>query len=120
VPRPAASFYLWPRTPIDDEAFARRLCAEAGVTVLPGTYLARTVDGANPGAGRVRLSLVADLEDCVAAARRMRTLVVEKHARVGDTRACKCSHRSGRKRVDSDPVRTEIRREVANARLDSA
>ena len=45
------------------------LYAEQHVTVLPGSYLARDVDGHNPGQGRVRISLVASVEDCIEAAR---------------------------------------------------
>jgi N-succinyldiaminopimelate aminotransferase len=40
--------------------------------VLPGSYLARDTATGNPGRGRVRISLVASLEDCVEAAHRMR------------------------------------------------
>jgi N-succinyldiaminopimelate aminotransferase len=69
-PRPGA-FYLWPRVG-DDEAYARGLHAEQNVTVLPGSYLARTIDGRNPGRGRVRISLVAGLDDCIEAAQRIR------------------------------------------------
>ena len=55
----------------DDEAFARGLFAEQHVTVVPGTYLARETARGNPGRGRVRISLVASVEDCVEAARRI-------------------------------------------------
>jgi N-succinyldiaminopimelate aminotransferase len=41
------------------------------VTVLPGSYLARDSAGGNPGRGRVRISLVATVDDCVEAARRI-------------------------------------------------
>ena len=34
---------------------------------LPGSYLGREVEGKNPGKGRVRLALVAPLEECVEA-----------------------------------------------------
>lgn len=68
---PDAGFYLWPRTPMDDETFARELSAQQNVHVLPGSYLSRTVDGHNPGANRVRMALVAPLEECVEAARRI-------------------------------------------------
>ncbi len=74
VSTPEAGFYLWPRVPDgDDEAFARRLYAEAGVTVLPGRYLGRSHDdsGYNPGAGHVRMALVAEPEACVEAAERI-------------------------------------------------
>jgi len=79
VERPAGSFYLWPRVPGgDDEAFARGLLAARNVSVLPGSYLGRSVDGANPGSGRVRISLVATTGDCVEAARRIRTFIEEE------------------------------------------
>ncbi|WP_018873745.1 succinyldiaminopimelate transaminase [Thioalkalivibrio sp. ALJ16] len=74
VSMPAAGFYLWPRVPDgDDEAFARRLYAEAGVTVLPGRYLSRTdpATGHNPGAGHVRMALVAEPAACIEAAERI-------------------------------------------------
>jgi N-succinyldiaminopimelate aminotransferase len=61
VARPAAGFYLWPRTPVDDEAFTRELYRRENVLVLPGGYLSRSAHGVNPGRGRVRLALVAPL-----------------------------------------------------------
>jgi N-succinyldiaminopimelate aminotransferase len=69
---PAGSFYLWPRVPGGDEAFARSLFARRHVTVLPGSYLSRRVDGLDPGAGHVRMALVAPVEDCIEAAHRIR------------------------------------------------
>lgn len=71
VQRPDAGFYLWPQTPIDDESFSRRLLAEENVAVVPGRYLSRDLDGYNPGAGRVRMALVAPLDDCIEAAQRI-------------------------------------------------
>ncbi|MEE3117956.1 MAG: succinyldiaminopimelate transaminase [Pseudomonadota bacterium] len=68
---PDAGFYLWPVTPMDDETFARELSAQQNVHVLPGRYLSRTVDGHNPGENRVRMALVAPLEECVEAANRI-------------------------------------------------
>jgi N-succinyldiaminopimelate aminotransferase len=68
---PDGGFYLWMRTPIDDAEFARRLHAQHNVLVLPGSFLARTVNGANPGANHVRIALVAPLEECVEAAKRL-------------------------------------------------
>jgi len=70
-----ASFYLWPKTHISDELFAQKLFEEQHVTVLPGSYLSRTVNGINPGKNRVRLALVASAEDCVEAAKRIKTFV---------------------------------------------
>ncbi len=60
VRMPDAAFYLWARAPIDDAEFARRLLAATNVTVLPGSYLSRDVAGRNPGAGHVRIALVAE------------------------------------------------------------
>jgi len=68
---PDGGFYLWMRTPIDDAAFARRLHAQYNVLVLPGSFLARTVEGANPGARHVRIALVPPLAECVEAMERI-------------------------------------------------
>jgi len=68
---PDASFYLWAGVRGSDTAFARDLLAQYNVTVLPGSYLAREAGGSNPGAGRVRMALVADTAECVEAARRI-------------------------------------------------
>lgn len=69
--RPDAAFYLWARTPIEDAEYARRLYAHTNVTVLPGSYLSRERDGANPGAGYVRVALVAEEPEVLEAARRI-------------------------------------------------
>lgn len=74
---PDAGFYLWPETPFDDETFARELSAQQNVHVLPGRYLSRTVDGHNPGEKRVRMALVAPIEECVEAARRIVAFIRE-------------------------------------------
>lgn len=60
---------------MDDQRFTRELFAREHVTVVPGSYLSREVDGFNPGANRVRLALVAPLEDCIEAAQRIRSFV---------------------------------------------
>lgn len=70
-----ASFYLWAKTPINEEEFTQRLFAEQQVTVLPGSYLSRTINGINPGSNRIRLALVAEVEECIEAARRIRALI---------------------------------------------
>jgi N-succinyldiaminopimelate aminotransferase len=80
---PDASFYLWVRTPtlpgatsvLPDTEFARRLLADYNVVVLPGSYLAREAGGVNPGAGFVRIALVAPLADCIEAAERIRSFI---------------------------------------------
>ncbi len=68
---PDAGFYLWARTPIADTDFARRLYAEQYVTVLPGSFLARESNGVNPGTNYVRMALVAEIGECLEAARRI-------------------------------------------------
>jgi N-succinyldiaminopimelate aminotransferase len=85
VEKPAGAFYLWPEVGGDDERFTRELFANKNITVLPGSYLARESAGGragsgasiNPGAGRVRISLVAPVERCVEAAERIRDFVRE-------------------------------------------
>jgi N-succinyldiaminopimelate aminotransferase len=68
---PDAGFYLWAGVRGSDTDFSRALFAQYNVTVLPGSFLAREVDGANPGAGRVRMALVADTAECLEAAQRI-------------------------------------------------
>jgi N-succinyldiaminopimelate aminotransferase len=102
VEKPAGAFYLWPDVGEDDEVFTRELFARKNLTVLPGSYLARATSGGsgggimssdhavagasgssgrtaggavNPGAGRVRISLVAPVAQCVEAAERIRDFV---------------------------------------------
>ena len=75
VQRPDGGFYLWAKTPVDDTTFTRELFAREHVTVVPGSYLSREVNGINPGAGRVRMALVAPLAECVEAAERIRRFV---------------------------------------------
>ena len=78
VPAPDAGFYLWAGLkphhagrPASDTKFARDLLAQYNVTVLPGSYLARGTGDANPGAGRIRMALVAETAECVEAAQRI-------------------------------------------------
>lgn len=59
---PEGGFFLWLPVP-DGEAAALRLWRETGVRVLPGAYLSREVNGENPGAGYVRVALVAPKEE---------------------------------------------------------
>lgn len=75
VTRPDAGFYLWPRTPIDDTEFAKGLFGHYNVTVLPGSYLSRHAHGITPGQNRVRMALVAPLDECVEAAERIRDYI---------------------------------------------
>jgi len=75
VQRPDGGFYLWPSVGGDDAAFCRDLFVSEHVTVVPGSYLSRDVAGSNPGAGRVRMALVAPLAECIEAAERIREFV---------------------------------------------
>lgn len=75
VSAPPASFYLWVKTPIDDQEFARRLFDQQHVTVLPGRYLSRESQGMIPGANHVRMALVAPLDECIEAAERIKQFV---------------------------------------------
>ncbi|WP_426151841.1 succinyldiaminopimelate transaminase [Pseudomonas sp. DC3000-4b1] len=75
VQRPDGGFYLWAGVPMSDETFCRELFSEQHVTVVPGSYLSREVNGVNPGANRVRLALVAPLAECIEAAQRIRAFI---------------------------------------------
>ena len=79
VEMPQAAFYLWLRTPVSDVEFTRALYVQHGVTVLPGSYLAREARGINPGQDFVRVALVPSLADCLDAARRMRSCFLSFH-----------------------------------------
>ena len=76
VALPDAGFYLWAEVPAhvcggSDETFTRELLAQYNVAVLPGSYLAREANGVNPGQGRIRMALVAGVDECVEAAQRI-------------------------------------------------
>ena len=85
---PDAGFYLWAAVPEqnadrggvgDDVAFARDLLAQYNVTVLPGSYLAREAQSFNPGAGRIRMALVAETAECLEAAQRIVSFIKNSH-----------------------------------------
>ena len=72
VALPDAGFYLWAGIAGgDDVAFALQLLAQYNVAVLPGSLLARESGGINPGAGRLRMALVAGVDECLEAAHRI-------------------------------------------------
>ena len=75
IPTPQASFYLWAKTPIDDVTFTRDIYKHQHLNVVPGSYLSREVDGLNPGANRIRLALVAETQQCIEAATRIRQFI---------------------------------------------
>jgi N-succinyldiaminopimelate aminotransferase len=82
VALPDAGFYLWAAIPAvfkgSDTTFARELLALYNVVVLPGSYLAREAHGFNPGAGRIRMALVAETAECVEAAQRIAQFIQSK------------------------------------------
>ena len=75
---PAGAFYLWPDVGGDDERFVRELYEHANLTLLPGSYLARSGASGNPGAHRVRISLTPPVEECVEAAERIRDFILHR------------------------------------------
>ncbi len=68
---PDGAFYLWMRTPVDERDFTRDLYHQYNVLVVPGSFLARDVQGANPGRHRVRIALVAPIAECLEGIERM-------------------------------------------------
>lgn len=80
VERPDGAFYLWARVGGDDAAWARALYEHSNLIVLPGSFMARTAHGENPGAGRIRISLVPELSQCVEAAQRLRRFLTQRSA----------------------------------------
>jgi N-succinyldiaminopimelate aminotransferase len=72
--RPDGGFCVWLDVSArgGDEAATVKLYKEAGVRVIPGSYLAREQsDGFNPGAGYIRLALVSDSESTAEALHRL-------------------------------------------------
>ena len=73
--KPDAGFYIWLNTPLADTDFAQQLFSQQNVTVLPGSYLSREVDGSNPGSRHVRMALVASVDECIDAANRIKQFI---------------------------------------------
>jgi aspartate/methionine/tyrosine aminotransferase len=72
--RPDGGFCVWLDVSArgGDEAATVKLYRDGGVRVVPGSYLARQQpDGSNPGAGYIRLALVADSETTAEALHRL-------------------------------------------------
>ena len=55
-----------------------QLDVQLGIQVLPGAYLSRDVDGINPGAGFIRVALVADADQTRAALTRLRAVLYDE------------------------------------------
>jgi len=86
VTKPQASFYLWAGIKpehgvndhgMNDESFTREIYAQQNLKVVPGSYLSREVDGLNPGKNRLRMALVATLDECIEGAQRIKTFLEE-------------------------------------------
>ncbi|MCF6190959.1 MAG: succinyldiaminopimelate transaminase [Cocleimonas sp.] len=71
VQKPDAGFYLWADVGMDDETFTREIFEQQNLNVVPGSYLSREVNGVNPGRNRIRMALVAELDECIEAANRI-------------------------------------------------
>ena len=77
-----------PHTPHRHAEFARALHAEENVTVLPGTFLSRAAhrhgealgSADDPGRNRVRMALVAGVDECVEAAQRIVSFIQSQSA----------------------------------------
>jgi len=80
ISHPAASFYLWLKTPAvlngDDAEFALQLYQQKNINLLPGCYLSREAHGINPGSGYARIALVAPLDECIEAAKRIKDFII--------------------------------------------
>ncbi len=72
---PDAGFYIWLKTPINDQEFTKKLYQQQNITVLPGSFLSRTTKLGNPGENYVRLALVSTLEECNDAANRIKSFL---------------------------------------------
>ena len=71
--RPDGGFFLWLDVSATggDEPVTKKLWRQAGLRVVPGSYLARSAaDGSNPGAGYLRVALVDDLATTKSALHR--------------------------------------------------
>ena len=89
---PGGGFYLWPDVGGDDTAFVRALYEQQNITILPGSFMSRDTSGApgsgiagsgiagggNPGRGRVRISLVPTIAECVDAAQRIAAFLARR------------------------------------------
>jgi len=75
IKHPDAAFYIWLKTPINDQEFAKQLYKQQNITVLPGSFLSRETDCGNPGEDYVRLALVSSLEECIDAANRIKSFL---------------------------------------------
>lgn len=72
---PDGAFYLWLKTPTDELTFTQELFRKQNITIMPGSFLSREVNGINPGRNYVRIALVSSLEECKEALNRMKNTI---------------------------------------------
>ena len=75
VEKPDAGFYLWADVGMDDEVFTKTIFEEENLRVVPGSYLSRDINQHNPGKNRIRMALVANLEECLEGAERIQSFM---------------------------------------------
>ena len=68
---PDAGFYLWLKTPICELETTQRLYRDYALKVVPGSFFARSTHDGNPGSNRIRLALVAPIEECIEGVQRL-------------------------------------------------
>lgn len=72
---PEATFYIWQRVPegLDGVEVAKRLLDPSlGIVATPGAWIAKEVDGHNPGTQYLRFALVPSIDACAQAAEKIR------------------------------------------------
>ena len=67
---PDAGFFLWLKVN-DDKKAAKMLWEKFSLRVMPGSFMAKDVNGINPGKGYLRISLVDEKEVIEEAMRRI-------------------------------------------------
>ena len=81
---PQAGFFLWLPVPDalgDGEAAALALWSRAGVRVLPGAYLGRDTGTGNPGAGFIRVAMVAPPDETERGLTAIRDILYDRPER---------------------------------------
>jgi N-succinyldiaminopimelate aminotransferase len=73
---PEGAFYVWLKTPIDDQQFTRELYRQQNLMVLPGTFISRQAHGEDPGTGYVRIALVGSIAETIDAATRLKEFLL--------------------------------------------
>ena len=83
---PQGAFYLWLKIPGDDLEFTKELFRQENITIMPGKFLSREINGINPGDGYVRIALVSSLEDCEDALNRIKIFIEKQTTKILETK----------------------------------